>query len=86
MRAHVTLKACLHLTYSLHCSSLLGPPFGILNTYNNGGTRPKKGTIMETVGKPAPCSRVMFMSSRFAVGSPARSFFDTGALGLGFRA
>ena len=34
-------------SYSLHCSSFLGLPFGILNI---NMVKPKKGTIMETIG------------------------------------
>ena len=36
-------------TYSLHCSSFLGLPYRILNI---DLLKPKKGTTMETVGKP----------------------------------
>ena len=36
-------------TYSLHCNSFLGLPFGILNKEL---VKPKKGTTMETRGKP----------------------------------
>ena len=37
-------------TYSLHCSSFLGLPFWILNI--ELVKPPKKGTTMETLGKP----------------------------------
>ena len=39
----------LEVTYSLHCSSFLGLPFRLLNI---NLVKPKKGTSMETVGKP----------------------------------
>ena len=35
-------------TYSLHCSSFVGLPFGILNIEL---VKPKKGTTMETIGR-----------------------------------
>ena len=47
-------------TYSLHCSSFLGLPFGILNIEL---VKPKKGTTMETIGSyilPAPGIFVCF--------------------------
>ena len=36
-------------TYSLHCSSFLGLPYRILIIFL---VKPKKGTAMETIGKP----------------------------------
>ena len=38
----------LRCTYSLHCTSFLGLPFGILNIEL---VKPQKGTTMETRGK-----------------------------------
>ena len=35
------------VTYSLHCSSFVGPPFRILNVEL---VKPKQGTTMETIG------------------------------------
>ena len=48
-------RQTLNPTYSLHCSSFLGLPFGFLNIEL---VKPKKGTTMETVGIPEkgpPC-------------------------------
>ena len=42
-------RRCLQPTYSLHCSSFLGLPYRILIIYL---VKPKKGTTMETIGKP----------------------------------
>ena len=41
-------KPGFRITYSLHCSSFLGLPFGILNIKM---VKPKKGTTMETLGR-----------------------------------
>ena len=56
-------------TYSLHCSSFLGFPFGILNIEL---VKPKKGTTMETTGRslwvrPINIPKRLLSASAFAL-------------------